>query len=100
MTSTGMQYLALIHKNADTTPTPAEWSQFCEAAARTGLFQGGSEIGTRQTIGQKSVPDSSQSIGGFMRFDSDDPGPLLELLKIHPVVRHGGTVELFTMPES
>ncbi len=35
-----------------------------------------------------------------MRFDSDDKEKLLELLKTHPVVVHGGTVELCEMPES
>lgn len=95
-----MQYLALIHKNADTRPTPTEWSEFIEIAGRTGLFKGGSEIGMRETIGKKTVPDSSAVIGGFMRFDSDDLPQLLDLLKNHPVVTHGGTVELFTMPQS
>lgn len=95
-----MQYIALIHRNTDTAPTSAEWEHFFEVAERTGLFKGGSEIGSRQTIGRKVVPDSSQYVGGFMRFDAENLGQLTELLKEHPVVKHGGTIELLTMPES
>lgn len=95
-----MQYIALIHKNADTRPTSAEWEHFFEVAGRTGLFQGGSEIGSRQTIGGKPVPDTSREVGGYMRFDSENLDQLLELLDQHPVVKHGGTIELFTMPKS
>lgn len=95
-----MQYIALIHKNADTRPTSAEWEQFIDVAVRTGFFEGGSEIGSRLTIGGKTVPDTSQTVGGYMRFDAEDLDSLLELLDQHPVVKHGGTLELFTMPKS
>ena len=35
-----------------------------------------------------------------MRFDAEDRAKLLELLKQHPVVLHGGSVELCEMPKS
>ena len=95
-----MQYIALIHKNTDTTPTSAEWGHFFEVAAETGMFKGGSAIGSRHTVGRKVVPDTTQDVGGFMRFDSEDLSQLNELLERHPVVKHGGTIELFEMPES
>lgn len=95
-----MQYLALIHNNTDTAPTAAEWEHFFEAATKTGLFKGGSAIGSRITVGSKSVPETSQRVGGFMRFDAEDLSQLMALLDQHPVVRHGGTIELFTMPKS
>jgi len=95
-----MQYIALIHKNTDTTPTSAEWGHFFEIASATGLFKGGSEIGARQAVGKKAVSDTSRDVGGYMRFDADDLNRLTELLQQHPVVKHGGTIELFTMPKS
>jgi hypothetical protein len=95
-----MQYIALIHKNTDTAPTRDEWDRFINVAKASGMFKGGSEIGLRQPIGPKAVPDSTQSVGGYMRFDSDDPEQLHLLLQAHPVVRHGGTIELCEMPES
>ncbi len=95
-----MQYIALIHKNTDTEPTSDEWDHFINAAKASGMFKGGSEIGLRQSIGSKSVPDSTQSVVGYMRFDSDNPDPLHLLLQSHPVVLHGGTIELCEMPKS
>ena len=95
-----MQYLALIHKNTVSAPTAAEWERFFEAANATGMFRGGSEIGSRLTVGQKAVADITERVGGYMRFDSDDLERLQALLEDHPVVRHGGTIELCELPES
>lgn len=95
-----MQYLALIHKNTDCTPTADEWDHFITVAVESGMFHGGSEIGLRHLIGQKEVADTTASVGGFMRFDSGDPEALLTLLQDHPVVMHGGSIELCEMPRS
>jgi hypothetical protein len=95
-----MQYIALIHKNTDSSPTDDEWERFLEAAKATRMFKGGSEIGSRQLIGQKTVADTTESVGGYMRFDSDDLPRLNELLQDHPVIRHGGTIELCELPKS
>jgi hypothetical protein len=95
-----MQYLALIHKDADTPPRSDEWDRFFEIAAGIGMFRGGSEIGTRHVLGHNAVPDTTKHVGGYMRFDSDDLDRLLKLLEEHPVIKHGGTIELCEMPES
>ena len=95
-----MQYIALIHKNTDSAPTADEWECFIDAATATDMFKGGSVIGSRRTIGQKTVADTTESVGGFMRFDCDDPEKLLALLREHPVFQHGGTIELCEMPKS
>lgn len=95
-----MQYIALIHKDLDSTPGADEWNHFFQMAAESGMFKGGSEIGGRCIIGHKQVPDTTKSVGGFMRFDSDNLDQLLKLLNEHPVSKHGGTIELCEMPES
>lgn len=95
-----MQYIALLHKNTDSPPTTDEWDRFFDAANATGMFKGGSAIGARQTVGKKPVSDTTESVGGYMRFDSDDLERLQALLKDHPVIRHGGTIELCEMPAS
>ena len=95
-----MQYIALIHNNNDSTPTADEWAQFFDAAKKTGMFKGGSAIGVRYTIGGKSASDSKETIAGYMRFDSDDVGRLQALLEDHPMIKHGGTIELCEMPQS
>lgn len=95
-----MQYLLLIHENT-TTPVPeAGWAAFIERARTSGMFRGGSELGKRETLGSGTAVPSSAHIGGYMRFDSEDREALLELLRLHPVLEHGGTVELCEMPES
>ena len=93
-----MQYIAMIHKNTDSTPSSEAWEQFIVAAKASGMFQGGSEIGARKVFGRKAVLDSTERIGGYMRFESGDPGKLAELIDTHPVVQHGGTVERCELP--
>ncbi len=95
-----MQNIALIHKHTETPPTAEEWELFFDVAKATAMFKGGSEIGARQTIGRRMVPDTGSSVGGYLRFDTDDPGRLNALLQDHPVIKHGGTIELFEMPKS
>ena len=95
-----MQYIALIHKNTDSAPTSDEWSQFIELAIETGMFKGGSEIGSRHALGKKEVADTTVSVGGFMRFDSNDLNKLKELLAKHSVIKHGGSIEFCEMPKS
>ena len=94
------QYLLFIHNNAMTKTTPAEWDLFFAAAKRSGMFVGGSALGERVVVGDTQSAQSTQHIGGYMRFDADDRAKLLELLKQHPVVLHGGSVELCEMPRT
>lgn len=94
------QYILLIHNNVTTDTTAEEWHHFFTVAGESGLFKGGSEIGRRESIGNMQSAVSSQHIAGYMRFDATDKQAILELLKLHPVVLHGGTVELCEMPKS
>ena len=94
------QYLLLIQGNAPAEPTAAEWNAFFETAGESGLFRGGSEFGSRQIIGSGNKAISSNHIAGYMRFDSDDKQQLTELIRTHPVVVNGGTVELCELRES
>ena len=94
------QYILLIHANAKAEATPGEWTAFFEAANASGVFRGGSEIGEGEVIGAQSSTNLSSQLGGYMRFDAEDKQQVLDLLKLHPVVMHGGTVELCVMPKS
>jgi hypothetical protein len=94
------QYLLLIHDNAPTAPSPDEWAAFFQAAELSGLFHGGSAIGRRTILGNAADTQPSDHIVGYMRFDAGDKRPLLDLLHIHPVIAHGGTIELCELPES
>ena len=93
-------YLLLIHDN-ETTPTrDEEWERFFAEARSSGMFQGGSEVGRREILGGPATVPSSSHIVGYMRFETAARGPLLDLLRLHPVVLHGGTVELCELPRS
>jgi hypothetical protein len=95
-----VQYLLLIHNNVTSDTAEAEWTVFIARAKESGMFRGGSELGARELVGSGAPVPSSAHIGGFMQFETDDKAKLLELLRSHPIVAHGGTVELCEMPRS
>ncbi len=95
-----MQYIALIHGNREANIHSSEWTRFIENAQASGMFKGGSELGQRYPIGATDVPDPTNVIDGFMRFDSNDLSQLMALLESHPCIIHGGTIELREMPRS
>ncbi len=94
------QYLLLIQANAKAGASDADWERFLAAARESGGFRGGSALGRRMLLGNAESAKSSEHIAGYMRFDSDDKEALLALLCHHPVVLHGGSVELSEMPKS
>jgi hypothetical protein len=77
-----------------------EWDAFFESASASGIFSGGSEMGKREILGNGDPVGQSDHIVGYMRFDSENKQEVLELLKIHPVILSGGTVELCELPKS
>ncbi len=60
---------------------------FFQMAQQSGMFQGGSEIGKRVQLGEKSVPDITNNIAGYMRFKTESFNKLKILLEDHPVVK-------------
>ena len=95
-----MQYILLIQGNERTESTAEEWDLFFAAAHASGLFRGGSEIGQRELLGDKPSARPTDHIVGYMRFDAADKQLLLDLLENHPVLKHGGSVELCELPKS
>jgi hypothetical protein len=94
------EYLLLIHGNEQSATSADEWERFFDAARNSGVFRGGSEVGKREFVGDQVSARSSAHIVGYMRFESDDKQVILSLLELHPVVLHGGTVELCELPKS
>jgi len=95
-----MEYILFIHSNTDSESTCQQWNEFFIADKDSGLFLGGSEISNQIQIGDKPVQKITDSINGFMRFESNDKKSILGLLKKHPVVIQGGTLELCEMPKT
>ncbi len=94
------QYILLVHNHGGTQTTPEEWERFFALARESGAFKGGSEIGERWVIGDAEAAKSTSHIAAYLRFDSGDRSQLMELLEQHPVVLHGGSVELCELPKS
>ena len=94
------QYIVLIQGNSKSEPTAEEWVAFFASAERSGMFRGGSRIGKRTVLGDVGSAKPTDHIVGYMRFDADDKQQVLDLLQRHPVVLHGGAVELCELPES
>ena len=93
-----MEYILFIHNNADSRASAAEWDRFFSDARASGMFTGGSEIDNRVLLGKPDLPPITDTVGGFMRFDTEDKNALLRLLETHPVLVHGGSLELCDMP--
>lgn len=94
------QYILLIESNAKTTTTREEWDEFFKLAKESGLFRGGSAMGKREVVGDADSAHSTDFIGGYMNFDSDDKQKILDLLQKHPVAMHGGSLHLCEMPKT
>jgi tRNA 2-selenouridine synthase SelU len=77
-----------------------QWTAFMQQARESGIFRGGSAIANAVQLGEQKVSPVTDSIDGFMRFETDDIERLHALLRSHPVVLCGGTLELCEMPRS
>ena len=95
-----MEYILFIHNNTDSETKKEDWGRFFDLALESGLFQGGSVIGNRIQFGGKVVEDTTKSISGYMRFESESLEPLEQLLAEHPVLKSGGSLELCELPKS
>jgi hypothetical protein len=94
------QYLLLIETNTKTRTRQEEWDEFFKSARESGLFQGGSAIGKQEIVGDADSAHSTDFIGGYMNFDSDDKQKILDLLQKHPVAMHGGSMHLCEVPKT
>ena len=91
------QYILLIHGNAKSASSQEEWNSFFKAGQESEIFKGGSGIEDARIIIGDASAKPSEHIVGYMRFDSEDKQKILDLLEKHPIVAHGGSVELCEM---
>jgi hypothetical protein len=88
------QYIVLVHGDADAAGTVEEWTLFFKRAEPAGLFRGGIISCQREVVGKSEPPASSKGVSAFLFFFSDDKAKILEVLRLHPAVLHGGTAEV------
>lgn len=106
-----MEYILLIHKIdsaqsrvEELADSEEQWNEFLIAARKSGVFAGGSAINPGELIGACGATRLSEKLTGHMRFNTHGAANgkeiIRELLKRHPTVVQGGTVELCEMPET
>ena len=95
-----MEYILFIHNNTDYQTTEEQWCSYFAAAKESGIFKGGSEIRKGIQLVAKDVNLATDSVVGYMRFETDDISKLHRLLELHPVYMQGGTLELCETPKS
>ena len=95
-----MEYILFIHNNVEHPTTEEQWTEFFAAANESGMFSGGSEISAGRQIGSREVVAVTDSVIGYMRFETDDLDKLNHLLDLHPVRIQGGTLELCETPKN
>ncbi len=95
-----MEYILFIHNNVDSPASDEQWVAFFAVANASGIFSGGSEINNGIQLGSKPIRPTTQSVDGFMRFETDDVDQLYRLLQQHPILLQGGTLELCQMPRT
>lgn len=95
-----MQYILFVHNNNKSPTSADQWSEFFTAAQKSGVFTGGSAINAGIAWGADLEQMVSDAIAGYMLFETDDITKIHRLLKLHPVVIQGGTVELCEAPRT
>lgn len=96
--SEALEYIVLIRNNATSPASSNEWDGFFDRAKSSGMFKGGSALGSAFVMGKEVDEQASSMLGGFMRFDSESTTELKALLETHPVVQAGGSIEVVEMP--
>lgn len=95
-----MEYILFIHNDVDAVATKEQWELFFSKAKKSDVFQGGSKISNPNKLGKKETKIITDTIGGFMRFKSQNKNEILSLLEYHLVLIQGGTLELCEMPKT
>lgn len=67
-----MQYILFVHNNNLSPTSSDQWSQFFAAAAKSGVFAGGSAINPGEVLGAKPEQVASDAVAGYMLFEAQD----------------------------
>lgn len=94
-------YILFMHSDAERAGTDAEWTAYFERLRASGQFQGGSAIGSGESV-RKSGPalPVSSSLGGYIRVTAGSLEEAKSFVAGNPVFEAGGTVEVRELPET
>ncbi len=96
-----MEYLTFMHSDESKTGTKDQWNDFFNFICKSDCFQGGSEIhNKRMIIGPSKKPEVGSGISGYMKFNVENLDELLSIIKLHPTLINGGSIEIIELPKS
>lgn len=94
-------YILLMHNDVTGDTKLSEWGPYLEKLRSTGLFQGGSAVGSGICMRREgAVSPITDHIAGFIRIEARDLDHVRGLLKGNPVYEAGGTVEIRELPRA
>lgn len=92
-------FIMLMHDDATSAESHADWEAYLSALRKSGKFEGGSVIGSGQTFRKNGVAAPvTASINGYILFQAEDMAAAQTLLGDHPTFKAGGTVEIRELP--
>lgn len=96
-----MEFMLLMHSDAERAGTPDEWTRYFAALREAGRFQGGSAIGEGECLRKAGSPGPlHSSFGGYIRVTARDLEDAKSLVSGNPVFEAGGTVEVRQLPRT
>lgn len=95
------EFILFMHSDARRPGKPEEWDAYFTRLRASGRFQGGSEIGSGESV-RKDEPAGPihDRIGGFIRVLANDLEDAKEFVLGNPVYEAGGTVEVRELPRT
>lgn len=97
-------YIILMHNDSSNSAIANDekgWGNYFKLLQKSGLFEGGSEIGKGVAIRKSGkVGSSSDHLSGFIRIRANHLEHAKEFLVGNPIYEGGGTVEIRELPQN
>ena len=94
-----MEYITFMRKNTTSDIREEEWTVFFDLLNKSDAFRGGSLIRSIDMLGDADLELVTKGLAGYMRFYCKNLEELKSLLSQHPVIKHGGSIEICEMPK-
>ena len=94
------EYILFMHNDV-VAGNQVEWEPYLQTLKRSGVFEGGSEIGDGICVRKAgAVPQITEHLGGYIRITADTIDHAKSLLAGNPHFEAGGTVEIRELPRT
>lgn len=94
-------FILLMHDDAERSGTPEEWTAYFDRLKASGRFDGGSAIGTGESLRKVGAAGALHTaLGGYIRVRAADLNEAKTFVAGNPVFEAGGTVEVRELPKT